>query len=161
LDYEEGWVLKNWCFNCGVGEDAWESLGQRRDQTSQSYRKSMLNIHWKEWCWSWSSNTLASWCKELIRWKRPKCWERLRARGGRGWDWMVSPIQWTWVWANSGRWWRTVKPGKLQSIRVTESDTTEQLNNKALSLLLYFGYYKKCCNKGTYTFSIPCFHFFG
>ena len=40
-----------------------------------------------------------------------------------------------------------------------ESDTTEQLNNKALSLLLYFGYYKKCCNKGTYTFSILCFHF--
>ena len=73
----ESWTMKkdecwrNDALNCGVGEDSWESLGQRRDQTSQSYRKSMLNIHWKEWCWSWSSNTLASWCKELIRWKRP------------------------------------------------------------------------------------------
>ena len=26
----------------------------------------------------------------------------------RGWDgWMVSPTQWTWVWANSERWWWT------------------------------------------------------
>ena len=32
--------------NCGAGEDSWESLGQRRDQTSQSERKSILNIHW-------------------------------------------------------------------------------------------------------------------
>ena len=42
-----------------------------------------------------SSNTLATWCKEPTHWKRPRCWERLRAEGGggkRGWDgWMVSP----------------------------------------------------------------------
>ena len=35
----------------------------------------------------------------------------------RGWDgWMVSPTQWTWVWASSGRWWWTGKPGVLQSV---------------------------------------------
>ena len=28
-------------------------------------RKSVLNIHWKDWCWSWNSNTLATWCEEL------------------------------------------------------------------------------------------------
>ena len=39
--------------NCGVGEDSWEFLEQQ-DQTSQSWRKSTLNIHWKEWCWSWT-----------------------------------------------------------------------------------------------------------
>ena len=71
--------------NCGVREDSWESLGQQRDQTSQSYRKSGLNIHWKDWCWSWSSNTLATWCKELTHWERPWCWERLKA-GGEGND---------------------------------------------------------------------------
>ena len=52
-------------------------------------------FHWKDWCWSWNSNTLASWCKELTHWKRPWCWERLREGGegdGRGWDdWMASP----------------------------------------------------------------------
>ena len=34
------------------------------------------NTHWKDWCWSWSSNNLATWCKELIHWKRPWCWEQ-------------------------------------------------------------------------------------
>ena len=41
-------------------------------------RKSVLNIHWKGWCWSWSSNTLSTWCEELTAWKRPRCWERLK-----------------------------------------------------------------------------------
>ena len=61
---------------------------------------------------------LATWCEELY-WKRPWCWERLKAKeeGGRGWDgWMASPTQRTWAWANSGRWWRTGKPGLVQSI---------------------------------------------
>ena len=32
----------------------------------------------------------------------------------RGWDdWMASPIRWTWVWASSGSWWWTGKPGVL------------------------------------------------
>ena len=52
--------------------------------------------------------------------KKPWCWERLRAGvegSNREWDgWMTSPIQWTWVWANSGRWWRTGKCGVLQSM---------------------------------------------
>ena len=38
----------------------------------------------------------------------------------RGWQrmnsWMASPMQWTWVWASPGRWWRTGKPGMLQSM---------------------------------------------
>ena len=45
--------------NCGAGEDTWESLGKLGEQTSHSYRRSTLNIHWKNWSWSWSSNTLA------------------------------------------------------------------------------------------------------
>ena len=53
------------------------------------------------------------------------CWERLRAGeegDNRGWDGrMASPTQQTWVWANSGRWWGTGRPGVLQSL---ESDTT-------------------------------------
>ena len=106
--------------NCGVGEDSWESLGQQGDTTSQSWRKSALNIHWKDWCWSWNSNTLATWWIELTHWKRPWCWERLKA-GGEGADrgcdgWMASPTWWTWVWAGSRSWWWTGKPGVLQSM---------------------------------------------
>ena len=52
-------------------------------------------------------NTLANWCEELTHWKKPWCRERLKVEGegdGRGWDsWIVSPTQWTWVWANCGR----------------------------------------------------------
>ena len=29
----------------------------------------------KDWCWSWNSNTLATWCKELTHLKRPWCWK--------------------------------------------------------------------------------------
>ena len=90
--------------NCGVGEDSWESLGPQGDPTSQSYRKSVLNIHWKDWCWSWNSNTLAIWCEELTHWKRLLRWERLKAGGegdNRGWDgWMASLTRWTWIWAS-------------------------------------------------------------
>ena len=41
--------------------------------------KSVLYIPCKDWCWSWNSNTLATWCEELIHLKRSWCWERLKA----------------------------------------------------------------------------------
>ena len=46
-------------------------------------RRSVLSVHWKDWYWSWNSNTLATWCEELTHWKRPWCWERLKV-GGEG-----------------------------------------------------------------------------
>ena len=65
--------------------------------------------------------------------KRRWCWEILKAEGKEGnrrWDgWVASLIQWTWTWANSGRWWGTEKPGMLQSMemwRVTQDLVTEQ-----------------------------------
>ena len=62
---------------------------------------------------------LATWWEELTLWKRPWCWERLKAGGkgdNRGWDgWMASPTQWRWVWVNSWSWWWTGKPGVLQA----------------------------------------------
>ena len=58
---------------------------------------------------------------QLIR-KRPWFWERLKAGGegdNTGWDgWMVSPTQWTWVWASSGSLWWTRKSSVLQSMRL-------------------------------------------
>ena len=67
-----------------------------------------------------NSNTLATWYKELTHWKRPWCWERLKAPGerdNRGWDgWMASSTQWTWDWVNSRSWWWTGRPGMLWSM---------------------------------------------
>ena len=83
-------------------------------------RKSVLNIHWKDWYWSCSFNTLATWCEELTHLKRPRCWEGLKAGeegDDRGWnDWMASPTQWIWVWVSSRCWWWTGRPGLLKSM---------------------------------------------
>ena len=70
---------------------------------------------------------------DMNSWKRPWCWERLKAgegdRDNRGCGgWMASPTWWTWVWASSGSWWWTGKPGMLQSMgsqRVGHNWTTE------------------------------------
>ena len=74
---------------------------------------------------------LATWCEGLTHFKRPSCWGRLKIGEGddRGWDgWMASPTQWTWIWASSGSWWWTGKPGVLQSMgsqRVRHDCVTE------------------------------------
>ena len=121
VDIMRGWRVKShhsslsteelMLLNYGVGEDCWVSLGLQGDPTSPSQRRSVLGVHWRDWCWSCNSNSLATWCKELTHWKRPWCWKRLRARGegdDRGWDgWMASPSQWTWVWVDSRNWWWT------------------------------------------------------
>ena len=76
--------------NFGVGEDSWETFRLQGDQTSQSWRKSTLNIHRKDYCGSWSSNTLATRCKEPTHWKRPWCREdrRQRLRGPQRMRWL-------------------------------------------------------------------------
>ena len=60
------------------------------------------------------------------------CWERLKAKGeggSRGWDDQIASLtQWTWIWANSWRLWRTEEPGVLYSMgsqRVRHSIATE------------------------------------
>ena len=94
-------AFKLWCWKRLLGVP-WTV---RRSKLKQ--RELTLNIHWKNWCWSWSSNTLTTWCKELTHWKRPWGWVRLRAGGeggDTGWDdWIASLTQWIWVWAHSWR----------------------------------------------------------
>ena len=103
----EGWridAFELWC---------WRRL-LRVPWTARRSNQSILNIHWKDWCWTWNSNTLATWCEELTHLKSSWCWEILRAGGegdDRGWNgWMASLTQWTWVWVDSGSWWWTERP---------------------------------------------------
>ena len=72
LDNKKGWGPKKWCFWTVVLEKTLETPLNSRNQTSQSQRRSTLNIHWKDWYWSWSSDTLATWCKEPTHSKRPR-----------------------------------------------------------------------------------------
>ena len=89
-------------------------------------------------------NSLATWCEELTHWERPWGWERLQAGGegdNRGWDGrMASLTQWTWVWASSGSWWWTGRPGILRFMGwqrvghdwVTELNWTDMKTDKIL-----------------------------
>ena len=110
-----GWVPKNWYFWTVELEKTLVSPLYSKEINQCILKEINSDIHQKDWCWSWRSNTLAFWCEELTHWKKPWCWGRLRAGGeveDRGWDgWMASPTQWIWVWQ-----WRTGKPGVLQSM---------------------------------------------
>ena len=84
----ESWIIKN--TECRRN-DAFEWWCWRRllsvPWSARRANQSVLieitpKIHWKDWCWRWSSNTLATWPKELIHWKRPWCLERLKAGEG-------------------------------------------------------------------------------
>ena len=114
----------------------------------------VLNIHWKDWCWSWSSNTSNTWCKELTHWKRPWYGERLRAKevGDRGWDgYIASLTQQTWIWASPGRCWRTEGPVELLLIGWFSDWTTRNSFSLAethlwcLEVQKLFGKWEKQC----------------
>ena len=128
LDCKESWVPKNWCFWTVVLEKTLESPLDCKEIQPVNPKG---NIHWKDWCWSF--NTLATWCEELTHWKRPWCWERLKAGGegdDRGWDGLLASMTWwTWVWAAL----RGVGDGQGSLVSCSpwcrkESDMTEWLN---------------------------------
>ena len=129
----ESWTIKkaeSWkWFWRGLLRISWTAR-----RSNQSILKEVSPIHWKDWCWDWSSNTLATWCEELTHWERPSCWERLRAGGegdDRRWDgWMASQTQWTWVWVDSRSWWWTGSPGVLRfmGLQRVRHDWATELN---------------------------------
>ena len=121
LDCEESWAPKNRSFWTVVLEKTLESpLDCKEIQPIHPKGNQSWIFTWKDWCWSWRSNTSVTWFKELTPWKRPCCWERLKAGGegdDRGWNgWMASLTRRIWVWVSSGSWWWTEKPGMLQSM---------------------------------------------
>ena len=99
--------------------------------------------------------SFVTWCEELTHWKKPWCWERLKAGGegdNRGWDaWMASLTQWTWVWVNFGSWWWIGMAGMLQSMglqRVGHDWATELiliLNDKRVNSTRRYNNYKHIC----------------
>ena len=123
LDYKERWgqridAFTLWC---------WRRLlrvPRTARRTNQSILKEISPEYTvlKDRCWSWNSNILVTWCKELTHLKRPWCWDWQKAGGegdSRGWDgWMASVTQWTWVWVGSRSWWWAGTPGMLQSMEL-------------------------------------------
>ena len=132
MDHKESWVPKNWCFWTVMLEKTLESPLDCRETQPVSPEGN------QSWIFTGRTDAEAEtpilWCEELTHWKRPWCWERLRAGGegdDRGWDGsMSSATQWTWVWVDSGSWRWTGRPGVLHPWGRKESDTTEWLNRK-------------------------------
>ena len=64
LDHKETWGPKNWCFELccwrRLLRDTWTS----RRSNQSILKESILNIHWRDWCWGWSSNTWDTRCEE-------------------------------------------------------------------------------------------------
>ena len=120
MDYKESWLPKNWCFWTVVLEKTLESpLDSKEIQPVQPKGN-------QSWVFIGRTDAEAEtpmlWppdAKNWLLWKVKGCWEKLKVGGegpDRGWDgWMASPIQWTWVWINSGSWRWTRRPGMLKS----------------------------------------------
>ena len=116
-------------------------------------KENVLNILWKDWCWSWNSNTLVTWCEELTHWQRSWCWEWLKVEEGddSGWDcWMASLTQLTWVWVSSRCQWWTWKPGILQSM-----GSQRVVHNWAPELNWTFNFQKKLSFLNISGFPLP------
>ena len=142
MDNKKGWASKNWCFRTMKTSWDWKRL-LRIPWTARRSNQSMLKEITPEYSLKglmlklkyqyfghliWKGNSLGK-----KKRKQTSCWERLKAGGegdNRRWNgWMTSPTQWTWVRANSGRWWRTWKSGVLQFMglkRVGHDWVTEQ-----------------------------------
>ena len=117
LDYKEGWVPNNWCFQIVLLQKTPETLLGSEEIKPVNPKGN------QPWIIIERTDAEASilWPLDAeSRWKRPWCWKGLKVRGegdNRGQDgWMASSTQWTWVWANSARSWRTGRPGRLDSI---------------------------------------------
>ena len=105
LDYKESWVLKNWYFWTVVLDKTLESPLDCKEIHPVHLKGSQF--------WIFIRRTDA---EALILWPPDAKSQLIRKDPDSGKDWMASPTQWTWAWASSRRWWRTGKPGVLQSM---------------------------------------------
>ena len=133
LDHKEDWAVKNWCFWTVVLEKTLESLLDCKEVQPVNPKGNQP--------WIFIGRTDAE-AEAPVLWPPDakiqligkdsdagKDWGQEKW-GDRGWaGWMASLTQWTWIWANSGRRWRTEEPGVLQSIgsqRARHDLATEQ-----------------------------------
>ena len=112
LDHKENWALKNWCFWTVLLEKTLRRSNQsilKEISPEYSLEGLMLKLHY-----------FGHLIQRTDSPEKTLMLGRLKARGegdDRGWDgWMASPARWAWIWASSGRWWWTGRPGVLQSI---------------------------------------------
>ena len=135
LEHKEGRAPKNWCFWTMVLEKTLESLLDSKEIKPVSLKGNQPWILIGSWKLKLQLQYFGHlmWRADLL--EKTLILGKMKAEGeegDRGWDgWMASLVQWTWTWANSGRWWGTGKPGELQSmgLRRVGWEETWWLNN--------------------------------
>ena len=134
LDRKEGYAPKNWCFQIVVLEKTVESPLDGKEIKPVNPKEN------EPWIFIGRTDAEAKapifWPPDVKNWLIGK-----DPDAGKDWgqeekgvieDEMVGRhhgLKWTWVWANSRRWWRTGKPSVLQSTgsqRVRHDFVTEQ-----------------------------------
>ena len=138
LDHKESWMPKNCCFWTG-----WRRLLRvpwTARRSNQSIIKEISSEYSLEGLMLKLNLQYFGHLMGRTDWLETWCWERGRRRGDdRGWfSWMASLTQWTWVWASSGSWWWTGKPGMLQSMGLKELGITEWLNHIRTVFFFFF-----------------------
>ena len=130
LGLKEGWMLKNWCFQTVVLEKTLESSLDSREiklvnlkgnQPEYSLEGLMLKLKFQ-----WFGHLM----QRADSLENTQVLRKIegRRKGDRRDGWIASLTQWTWVWADSRKWWRTGKPGVLQSMG-SQRITWQWLNN--------------------------------
>ena len=130
LDYKYSWVPKNWCFwtvvlektlksplDCKEIQPVYPLANQPCIFIGRPDSEAEIPILWPPDVKNW------------LIWKDPdtgKDWRQ--EEKGMTDGWVASSAPGTWVWISSWSWWRTGRPGMLQSMRLQKSDTTERLN---------------------------------
>ena len=151
LNYKESWALKNWYFWTVVLVKTLESpldckeiqlVNPKEMNSEYSLEGMMLKLKLQ---YFFPLMRRADSLEKIlilgkIEGRRRRAWQMMR--------WMASPTQWTWIWASSGRWWRTGKSGMLQSMgwrRVGHDWATEQQD------LYFFAQAFSSCGGGGYS----------
>ena len=137
LDHKEGRTPKNWCLWTVTLEKTPESLLECKEIKTVNLKGA------QSWIFSGRTDAEApvSWSSNENRWFIGKVLD-----AGKNWGqnekrvsedemagWQPLPMQWTWTWANSRRWWGTWNPGVLQVMglqRVEHNWVTEQHEEK-------------------------------
>ena len=127
-DNKRVWALKNWCFWIVVLEKTLENPLDCMEIEPVSPKEN----HWKDWCWSWSSNTLGTWCTDLTPGKGPDAGKDWRQEKRMTEDKMVGWHHWL----DGHEFEQAPGVGDGQGSLACcspwghkESDTTERLNN--------------------------------
>ena len=148
LDSKESWAQKNWCFWNVVLKKTLESPldSEEIQPVHPKWDQSLMFIGRTDA----EAETPILWppdVKNRLIWKDPdagKGWRQEVEGDDRGWGgWMASPAQWTWVWATSGSWWWTGKPGMLQSMGSQRVRMTERLNWTELTWATELNWHKQ------------------